>query len=160
MQFLQHFHVLQNVTIVMFQVLDCGLSQSTCRSNSSPMIQRTTRQRRPTSVSNPKRTSSEPNKTFFSSPPTTLQPIRDTFSHSRAFSKKTEVILRVRRSTTWQTCLAEHRWTSEILDILPAFDTFRNRYLLTVHLSFLILFLYCESTELVSRTGKSYIKEI
>ena len=53
LQFLRHFHFLQNVTIVMFQVLDCGLSQSTCPSNSSPMTQRKTRQRRPALVSNP-----------------------------------------------------------------------------------------------------------
>ena len=76
------------------------------------------------------KTSTQPNKTFSNSPPPTLLPTRDTFSHSRAFIKETKVILRVRRSTTWLTCLAEHRWTSEILDILPAFDTFRNKYLL------------------------------
>ena len=101
----------------MLQVLDCGLSQSTCPSNSSPMTQTKTRQRRPALFSNPNRTSSESNKTFSSSPPPILLPIRDIFSHSRAFSKKTKVIFRVRTSTTWLTCLAKHRWTSKILAI-------------------------------------------
>ena len=102
------------------------------RKQHSAMTQRKTRPRRPASVSNPNSTSSQLNKTFSKSPPPTLLPIKDTFFHSRAFIKKTKVILRVRRSTTLLTCLAEHRWTSEILDILPAFDTFRNKYLFKV----------------------------